>query len=184
MATWDGWNNGTTTSCNATINFGQDTTTLASTTVWSQWAMSGATDNTWYYWTGGNVIGNDSYQGPTAEELEAARLANEEREQQQREAEVRAEKILNDNLDEGQRKAYAERKMVPITTARGRKYLVKKGRAGNVYRLDEHGHEVEKFCIHPDEAIPDQDCMLAQILWLRWCEEEFLRVANVTKWAA
>lgn len=196
MATWD-WDITGSASCTTTAawtnwNSGQDTGTSTSATVWNQWTTGGTTDNTgsiWYYWVGGGenpTISSASvnYPEPTAEEREATRLANEERERQQKEAETRAEKILNENLDEDQRKVYAERKVVPITTAKGRKYLIKKGRAGNVYRLDEHGREVERFCIHPDEAVPDQDTMLAQILWLRWCEEEFLRVANMTKLAA
>ena len=174
MATWDAASP-STGSAGATTwtnwNFGQNTG------VWNQWTTSG---------TAGNFIPSYSvrYREPTAEEREAERLANEERERWQKEAEERAEKILDENLDEDQRRAYGERKVVPITTAKGRKYLIKKGRAGNVYRIDEQGREVEKFCIHPDEAMPDQDCMLAQLLWLRWMEDEFLRVANMTRLAA
>ena len=171
--TWTNWNSG------------QDTGTSTSTTAWNQWT-AGTADNTgtiWYYWVGRGANGTISipsvgYREPTAEEREAARLANEEQERRRKEAEARAEKILDENLDEDQRRAYAERKVVPIMTAKGRKYLIKKGRAGNVYRLDEHDREVEKFCIHPDEAVPDQDTMLGQLLWLRWMEKEFLETAN------
>jgi SNF2 family DNA or RNA helicase len=130
--------------------------------------------STWGYWAT-----NDSVSiSPVSEE------EYRERERQRAEAEDKAEKILAENLDEEQKKVYAERKVIPITTAKGRKYLIKRGRVGNVYRIDERGKEVEKFCIHPDEAVPDQDCMLAQLLWLRWMEDEFLRVANKTQLAA
>ena len=181
MATWDNASSFSTTSTTTGAtwidwNSNQNTSASASMAlVWNKWTTSsGTTDSS----------GSIGYREPTAEEHEATRLANEERERQQKEAEARAEKILDENLNEEQRKVYAERKVVPITTAKGRKYLIKKGRTGNVYRLDEHGREVEKFCIHPDEMVPDQDTMLAQLLWLRWCEEEFLRIANVTKLAA
>ena len=39
-------------------------------------------------------------------------------------------------------------------------------------------------CIHPDEMVPDHDTMLAQLLWLKCNEAEFLRVANITRLAA
>ena len=176
---WYNWNNTSTTLI---------TTNSASTSVtWSQWATTGGTasSNTWQYWTGtGTTISTVNYPGPTEEEREAARIADKKRERQRKEAEERAEKILTENLDEEQKKSYGEHKVVPITTAKDRKYLIKKGRAGNVYRIDEHGKEVERFCIHPDEAVPDQDTMLAQLLWLRWMEEDFLRIANMTRLAA
>ena len=181
MATWYDWNN---------------TDTTPTMTVWNEWTTTDATtntaDRTWYYWTDGDSgffyqKVTDQQWGqppPTPEEIEVSRILAEKREQERIEAEVRAEKILAENLDEEQKKVYAERKVVPITTAKGRKYLIKKGRAGNVYRIDEHGKEIEKFCIHPDELVPDQDTMLSQLLWLRWCEDDFLRIANMTRLAA
>ena len=174
MATWVAASSSTDPG-STTWNFGQDTNTSASTTVWNQWITGTANSIPSY---------NISYRELTAEEREVEHLANEERERRQKEAEERAEKILDENLDEDQRKAYAERKVVPITTAKGRKYLIKKGRTGNVYRIDEQGKEVERFCIHPNEAVPDQDTMLGQLLWLRWCEDDFLRIANMTRLAA
>ena len=190
MTVWSFLNStGTSTSvATAWTNWSQDTSTAASTTVWTRWATTtsatAGSSNVWHYWA--DECGGDyaACRGPTEEEIEAARVAAEERERQRKEAEERAEKILAENLDEEQRRAYAERKVVPITTAGGRKYLIKRGRAGNVYRLDEGGREVEKFCIHPEEAMPDQDVMLSQLLWLRWMEEEFLKVANATRLAA
>lgn len=175
-ATWSHWN----------LSSGSSTSVSISVAVtWTQWAMTGGiTSNAlWQVWTGTNMS-TISYPEQTEEEKEAARFASEERERHRREAEERAEKILTENLDEEQRKSYAERKVVPITTAKGRKYLIKKGRLGNVYRIDEHGKEVEKFCIHPEEVVPDQDTMLSQLLWLRWCEDEFLLIANMTRLAA
>ena len=172
--TWDNW------------NFGQGSSTSASTDVtWNQWATT-TSGNIWSVWASGAAytISTISYPEQTEEEREAARIAGEECGRQRKEAEERAEKILTENLDEEQRKSYAEHKVIPITTAKGRKYLVKKGRAGNVYRIDEYSREIERFCIHPEEAVPAQDTMLAQLFWLRWCEDDFLRVANMTRLAA
>lgn len=113
----------------------------------------------------------------SAEEVETAREYAEKVEREKREAEERAEKLLVENLDEEQRQAYRDRKVVPIATARA-KYLIKKGKVGNVVRLNDQGREAERFCVHPITDMPDQDVMLAQLLWLRWCEDDFLRVAN------
>jgi len=64
------------------------------------------------------------------------------------------------------------------------KYLIKKGRAGNVVSIKD-GKPVEKYCIHPDDPeMPDEDCMLAQLLLLTHDEQEFLRIANRTRLAA
>ena len=192
MATWTAWNNGTANTAITTgttwsdWNLDQNFSTTSSTDVtWNQWATTGGTaSSTWIWWTSGPAASTINYPEPTEEERETARLADEERVRQRKEAEERAEKILTENLDDEQRKSYTERKVVPITTAKGRKYLIKKGQAGNVYRIDEHGKEIERFCIHPEEVVPDQDTMLAQLLWLRWMEKEFLEIANKTNLAA
>ena len=86
-------------------------------------------------------------------------------------------------MTEEERKAYAERKVIPITSKSGRLYHVKRGVAGNVFRI-ENGKEVERYCIHPVENVPEEDVMLGQMLWLKWCEEDFLRLANKTLLAA
>lgn len=61
-----------------------------------------------------------------------------------------------------------------------RRYRIRRGRAGNVHRLDEQGREVRRYCIHPVIACPDEDTMLTQKLWLENDEELFLRTANAS----
>ena len=193
------------------------TSSTGNDTAWNVWICDGginsATANTWGQWTTGTADASDvwhrwpdnngtAYQGVanlqwgqprelSAEEIEATRIANEQRQREQeqrqreqKEAEEKAEKLLQENLDREQKAAYVERKVIPITTAKGNRYLIYKGRAGNVVKLDERDRAIEKFCIHPIEQCPDEDVMLSQLLWLRWMEEEFLRVANMTRLAA
>lgn len=195
MATCGGWVNSSTATANtAALSWNTDASTGFQTIVWNRWMTTGTTGTTdvRFYWSSD---GDGSYQEVassqwgqayqlSAEEIKEAQVASELRERRRKEAEERAESILTDNLNREQKEAYAARKIIPITTAKGRMYVIKKGRAGNVYRIDESGKEIEKFCIHPVEQCPDEDVMLAQLLWLRWCENEFLRVANTTRLAA
>lgn len=59
-----------------------------------------------------------------------------------------------------------------------RRYRIKRGRSRNVQQVDASGKVLKHFCIHPREAVPDADTMLAQKLWLETMEQEFLRIAN------
>lgn len=205
MATWYSWNISDSTSCTTggltwnAWNLDSGGTSSATTNTWAQWTGTAAAPDIWYRWTDSNGTGyqevsTQQWGQPrqlSAEEIQAARIANEQRQREleqsqreQKEAEEKAEKLLQENLDQEQKAAYAERKVIPITTQRGNRYLIRRGRVGNVVRLDDKSREIEKFCIHPIEQCPDEDVMLTQLLWLRWCEEDFLRVANMTRLAA
>jgi hypothetical protein len=99
------------------------------------------------------------------------------------EADQRAEALLKCFLSSSQRAQYeAERAFEVITCRSGvtRTYRLRKGWAGNVFLLDDKGRQVEKYCIHPDVAVPEADNLVAQKLLLESNEEEFLRVANRT----
>jgi hypothetical protein len=58
----------------------------------------------------------------------------------------------------------------------GGRYQLRVGRSGNVQR--EHDGKVTRFCIHPVEAVPDADTVLAQVLLLWTDEPAFLSIAN------
>jgi len=178
---------------NWTISY--DTTSTTGETTWSNWndysTTSATANTTWVIWANGSQSVDD-YQPvqPSAEaiaqikEREAQRVKEQaEREKQRVEAQKKAEKLLVENLNEEQQKAYQERKVIPIRSHSGKNYEIHKGRQGNVRRIHE-GEAVESYCIHPSEYVPDEDTMLTQLLWLRWCEEDFLRVANATRIAA
>ena len=184
---WGYWlSSGTATVTSATMN----TEYSFITTVWQYWT-DGATadfstvDGTNMVWVNWADYASQIQQRRelTAQEQAAVRACEEKRKREEAEAAVRAEKLLTENLTEEQLSAYREKKIIPIATARGR-YHIYRGRAGNVYRVDENGKQLERYCIHPTEFIPTEDVMLAQLLWLRWCEDDFLKVANKTRLAA
>lgn len=58
----------------------------------------------------------------------------------------------------------------------GGRYQLRVGRSGNVQR--EHDGKVTRFCIHPVEAVPDADTVLAQVLLLWTDEPAFNAIAN------
>ena len=163
--TWNTWAMDATTHASATI-------------VWSNWATgttTGVTTGTiWIHW----ITDNGYSIGPVSDE------EYREREQKRKEAEEKAEKILAENLDEEQRKDLAEKGEFEVESQSGRRYAVARGRAGNVFSLDEQRRKVAKYCIHPEIDCPDEDTILAQVLWLKWNEIEFLHIANMTKLAA
>lgn len=96
----------------------------------------------------------------------------------------KARQLLDAQLDERQRidlasNGYFELETIQQSGER-RRYRIRRGRAGNVHRLDEQGREVRRYCIHPIIACPDEDTMLTQKLWLENNEVLFLRTANAS----
>lgn len=109
---------------------------------------------------------------------EAARI-EQERRQAAQEAKDRAEALLLRSLSDKQ-KADLQEKNYFLVEAGGETYKIKRGFSGNVKKLDKDGKEIQSFCIHPTENIPDADAMLAQKLLLETDHERFLRTANAT----
>jgi hypothetical protein len=99
------------------------------------------------------------------------------------EADKKAEALLRCLLREDQRAQYERERAFEVVTSKGggtRRYRLRKGRTGNVFLVNEHGREVESYCIHPNENVPDADNLIAQKLLLEADETEFLRIANCT----
>lgn len=106
--------------------------------------------------------------------------AEAERRREQRAADVRAERLLRRCLTQEQRRCLRQRGHFVVQSELGGTYRINRGAVRNVERLDAKGRAVTQFCIHPQEAVPDADTMLAQLLLLRTDERRFVRVAHKT----
>ncbi len=123
---------------------------------------------------------------PTDEEIaaaaEAQRLRVEARLQREAElaaAKERAEALLLSCLDEEQRRELRAHDRFHVTAPSGRRYCIKRGRAGNVSARDS-ANRVVRYCIHDYVGLPDADTMLGQKLMLETDEQEFLATANAS----
>lgn len=181
MATWGSWATDTTSATNNNDDIyyiWNDATSTATTSItWATWSTATIpTDIVWTDWSSG-------YQLRT-ENAEEARLQRERQEQEAAVERQRADELLREHLTKEQIEQLDKKGEFEVEAQSGKRYAVSKGRAGNVYSLDERRQKIAKHCIHPDDNCPDQDTMLAQLLWLKWNESEFLRIANTTKLAA
>ena len=155
-------------------------TSSSSSSVWYIWnddyictssgtascATAGSGELVWTHWNNGYTVRVDVATPDTDED------------------DKRAEALLTAYLDEKQKKDLAEKNHFEVVDKSGKRYRIKRGIAGNVFLLDEYRKTKKKFCIHPIDSVPTADAMLSQLIWLKWNEEEFLKVANVTDLAA
>jgi hypothetical protein len=95
-------------------------------------------------------------------------------------ADRKAEALLLEHLDEAQRAEWTEKDSFTVYTAGGdRRWVIRRGLAGNVYLMEPR---MQRFCIHeyhPDGRVPLADNVLAQKLLLEADEQRFLEIANV-----
>lgn len=183
------WNTWTSTASTAsyTIN-----------TVWNGWTGTIANSST----TGSGYYYNNGAQHTRIPEASAERVAEVQRraeEQRQRRlaideaekaAEVRAAETLLSLLTEDQRVQWQREKAFELITQAGRRYRIERGVAGNI-SLIEDGEVTERLCAHPpvefrEEGriigrLPREDVVIAQMLHLQADEEDFRRVANITR---
>lgn len=183
---------------------GLDSATTSTDYVWTQWAGTGATTTAtvWASWTSGATYATTTTTGMsvwqiwvngacrqpvpqlTAEQEAAWRKMNEEKERERKSAQKLALQLLKEVLTRTQLEAFEKNKCIPVDAPSGTKYVIERGVAGNVYSIKD-GKRMERLCIHPaDSEIPIEDVMLAQKLLLETDEEEFRRIANVTRLAA
>lgn len=160
------------------------------TMAWTQWNDTSTAANVWTYWisatngTTNMTVGSLPQRQQTAEEVAAWQKMVEKQEQKKKDAQRRALDLLKQILTETQLAAFEKDECIPVDAPSGRKYLIKKGRSGNVFSIKD-GKPVERYCIHPsDSEVPEADVMLAQKLMLEANEDEFLRIANMTRLAA
>jgi hypothetical protein len=94
----------------------------------------------------------------------------------------RAVKLLQEALSPEQRAEFADKGFFHLATitkeGQRRRYRIERGRSRNVKQVDDSGRVLKTLCAHPVSAVPDEDTMLAQKLWLEAHEDEFLRIAN------
>ena len=166
---WTGW-----------VTASTDYTTTATTdagTTWRIWVNAGGTAQPTFYQTAVQA---------TRSRLDILREKRRALHERLREklARKRARALLNEQLTEAQRASLAAKGEFEVEAQSGKRYVITRGRAGNVYSLDEHRKKVMRHCIHPTDYVPDEDTMLAQLLWLKWSEQEFMKIANHTRIAA
>lgn len=173
MTTWTVWNTQVSTA----------STDTADDVVWGYWVSTAATTGTTYYVT---------VPAAPRQETEAEQQARVERERQNeaRWARERAERdaaaaraaaLLAEHLDDEQATEYEQHGYFTVISRDGqRRYQIHRGRSGNVREVNGNGHRLRTFCIHPGEAVPDEDTMLAQKLMLEADDPEFFRLANVS----
>lgn len=184
--TWNAWANtaaATTTTTGYTGN---------QVHVWTEWAAGTETtgaaisytyEPTWANWAE-TVIETAEEKQRRIEDTERRRLeyaeqarkAQEEREAAQKKAKELLEMVLNQKQKVSlQNKGYFD-----VTSSRGLTYRIRQGSHGNVKRLLADGREGASLCAAPP-GVPQEDAMLAQKLMLEQHEEDYLRVANVTR---
>lgn len=98
-------------------------------------------------------------------------------------AEQRAEMLLMSILSTAQQAQYKAERRFTVHLPNGHSYRVKKGRHGNIERINDRGVRIENLCVHvaPPE-IPDCDNMAAQKLLLEHNEPELRRIANIAQY--
>lgn len=95
---------------------------------------------------------------------------------------ARARKLLRDHLEAGELDQLAAHGYFEVeSTTSGRRYRIYRGHSRNVVELDKDGLAVARLCAYPSAALPDEDHMLAQRLFLQSAEDEFRKVAYHTK---
>lgn len=173
----------------------------ASTTTWSGWNSSTSatvTSDVWITWTSDGTVYQGDSNGSVAPApvcqvtpAQAARMtqqrarlrrqheqADRRRERERVAAQKRARSLLLRLLSRDQARDYDEHQWFQLQARSGRVYRIHRGRTRNVVEIGGDGSGIRRFCIHPEEYVPDEDTMLAQKLMLENDEERFLAIAN------
>jgi hypothetical protein len=166
---------------------------MATTSAWSNWTddwqQTGTTGQLGNYQQAQQGYGQHRQPQPTAEHIEAVRVAqeravreSEERVRKVNEAEKRARELLISYLDADQRKELEKHNRITVCARSGTRYRIDclSGRyQHNITRLDRLSAQGGRVgCAHLPHGIPPSDHHLAQLLMLRHCEADFVRTAN------
>lgn len=139
----------------------------------------------------GNWTTGSSWWNQYATETPAQKKAREVRQRQQEiawkkkekersAAKLRAEDLLFDCLDDSQIIDFKTRRAFTVRSQSGKLFELREGRSRNIKLLNEDGSVKKTYCIHPGDAVPDGDTLLAQKLWLETNEIEFYKIANAS----
>lgn len=205
----DTWNMWTTSSSTTTVGSGNtvwytwvgtgNTTTAGSActtdVTWKLWTTTPANISTgtvtystaWGNWVDAQEL--TAEQKAEQERRNAEYAAEQERyaaqrkqlEDERQAAAEKAEKLLKEHLNEEEKARYERAGYFLVKSHKGNLYKVKKGTHGNVIRLDPvTNEELERLCVQPS-GVPTADANLAQKLWIEHMEDEFRKIANITK---
>lgn len=155
--------------------------------IWHAWEADAARNHEGMIrdWDVGDWVDEDTYNERQRLRQEAAdrRRAEQQaaalvRAEERKQADTRADALLRLILTEHQIREWDADHAVTVRSQHGRRYVVRKGWAGNVIEVDEQGRKKRSFCIHPSTAMPEADNVAAQILMLKTDEDPFLATAN------
>ena len=136
----------------------------------------------WSEWSDLNDEQREERLVQLRQKQQAQELAEQESRRQQweiAEANERARQLLESVLDEEQQKTYRKDKVIYLTSELRKRYRLRHD--GSVHLLDDTGKKaVASFCIHPTEYVPLDDHVAAKVLYLKYAEAEFERIANRT----
>lgn len=173
-----------TVSCTSTSS--SPFSSSSSSTTWGAWTISDTSTGEWYSGTltvdcsnrttwGDWVAERGSYRREAESDFVSSR---EETMRAVSEAQRKADALLDEFLDNLQRKSLQEHGFFEVISPCGKIYHIHKGRVNNVREIDDQGNAIAALCALPEEYVPDSDVMLAQKLMLETAEDEFLRIAN------
>jgi len=91
----------------------------------------------------------------------------------------RAEKLLLEGLDVGQRAQLDRENCFEVVGNLGHRYRIHRGRTRNVYQLDQDGTVIRALCAAPLD-VPEADAMLAQKLLIEHDELAYAFVARTS----
>jgi hypothetical protein len=158
------------------------TTTADNTALFLNTTLNITTNPQWAWGTGTNYANGTNYGNirigpPTAAERRRTVAAARKRKR----ASVQAAKLLAEHLTDQENAQLATDGYFEIESlTSGRRYRIYRGYSRNIVELDATGLAVARLCAHPSSALPDEDHMLAQRLWLQSSEDEFRRIANIS----
>lgn len=164
------------------------------TDVWPMWCDStnftttcDVTTGAWNYWVAVNEQAHltKEQQAERQAQAERARLEAAERAkvqaEQQRLSEERAEALLKSVLSPEQREAYEREAAFFVQSQSGKRFKVEKKWSGNLTEYSDDGRPINRYCVHPQWKIPDQDNMALQKIMLECDEASLLQTANRTR---
>lgn len=94
-------------------------------------------------------------------------------------AQLRAEALLLENLDETEIERWKAKGEIHVRSQRGRRYCIRGDkRQHNIFELGPDDVPVKELCVHIDAACPLADNVLAQKLALEHAEDHLLEKAN------
>lgn len=190
---WYAWNTG------SSYNYNTVSVTNASTdTTWSGWTNRGtgtyynsytsSNSATWNTWTTREYHARQRAENrwepqPLSPEMRMRqeRGANRIKLERhfQRIAKLRAKRLLLSVLSPRQREEFRENNAFIVHGSDGGVYELQLGRYHNIFRINEDGDQIEELCGAVEEAVPDEDNLVAQKLWLETNESYFRSLCNI-----